>query len=85
MSDSHQKEANAWALMITKYIAIILGNFCAISVVYFALRNDFLMPQTMQVMGLWFVFCLVAIFMVHLLLKPLLAKRYLLKLTAGGN
>ncbi len=84
MYDSIEKEANAWALMITKYIAIVLGNFCAISVVYFTLRNDFVMPQTMQVLGLWFAFWLVAIFLVHLLLKPLLAKHYKRKLEASS-
>lgn len=75
-----KKDAIMRAGMVAKFIAILLGNFCAISAIYFAVRNEFVMPQTMQVVGIWFMIWLILVVLVHTLLKPVLEKRNLRKL-----
>ena len=85
MTDAVTREAGEKAGLISKYIAILLGNFCAISAIYFAVRNDFVMPQTAQVLGIWFVFWVIAVLILHSLVKPWLEKRYIRKLSSEGS
>ena len=75
-----RKDAIDRAAMVAKFVAILAGNFCAISAIYFAVRNEFIMPQTMQVIGIWFVIWLILVVLVHSVLKPMLEKRNLRKL-----
>lgn len=85
MSGSVQQQAAQKAHMVTKYVAVFFGNFCAISAIYFAIRTKFLMPESLQVFGMAFALWLVAVLIVHTVLRPYLEKRYLRKMAANQN
>ena len=79
------QKASDKARLVTKYVAMFLGNFCAISAVYFAVRTGFAMPETVQVFGMLFAGWVVVILIVHSVLRPWLEKRYLRKMAANEN
>ncbi|MGI9352407.1 MAG: hypothetical protein ACR2O3_12660 [Rhizobiaceae bacterium] len=83
MANGIADEASEKAGLVSKYIAVLLGNFCAISAIYFAVRNEFVMPQTAQVLGIWFAVWVVAVLILHSVVKPWLEKRYIRKLSSG--
>ena len=85
MSATPQQDANEKAGLVAKYIAVLLGNISAVSAIYFAVRNDFVMPQTMQVVGLWFAFWVIAVLIVHTVLRPWLAGWYERRMRVGNE
>ncbi len=84
MSEEDEKEARESAGLVTKYVAVLAGNLCAISAIYFAVRNEFIMPQTAQVVGIWFMVWLILVILVHMLVRPWLEKRNLRKRALGN-
>lgn len=85
MSVPIEKRAADKAHMVTKYVAVFFGNFCAISAIYFAIRTQFLMPESLQVFGMAFALWLVAVLLTHTVLRPFLEKRFLRKMAANQN
>ena len=84
MPENTNQEARDRASLVTKYVAVMLGNLCAISAIYFAVTNDFVMPQTAQVTGIWFMIWLIIMVLVHFLVKPWLEK-WFLRNQSNGN
>ena len=84
MSEQVNSSARERATLVSKYVAILFGNLCAISAIYFAVRNDFLMPQTAQVTGIWFLIWVVIMVFVHFVVRPLLEKRFGAQNHKGG-
>ena len=85
MSDEVLREAGEKAGLIVKYIAVLFGNFCAISAIYFAVRNEFVMPQSIQILGIWVAIWVIVVLLLHLVLKPWLERRYERKQSSGDN
>lgn len=85
MQSSIAKQASDKAHLVTKYVAVFFGNFCAISAIYFTIRTKFLMPESLQVFGMAFAAWVVVILIVHTVLRPYLEKRFLRKMAANQN